>query len=314
MQNFGKTLGMLSFILLALFTGSSQAQQPRFLSLAPPEGLPIVPIMEGWVANPDGTRSFSFGYLNRNEDAVEIPLGEANFMDPAEFDLMQPTHFSPGRHTGVFSVTVPADNIALEVWWNLKTDDQDILNVPGRADRAGYELDFILPRPEGALQPLAGFGESSDISAGLSASVRDYSDSVIAESEVMLIVRVKDNSVRDTSDSRYTEILPIGVVFNKYQGPGAVTFTRHRDTVVVLRSEKAADPLCQGCRSGAKQDGPNAVSVPGPEGLARIYVSFSEPGNYIIHAKVDNFSSSDSSNTNQCCWTNVFQRVTVTPR
>ncbi len=313
MQQSRKILSMLGLVLLMLISVSGQAQQPRFLSIAPPEGLPIIPIMEGWVANPDGTRSFSFGYLNRNETAVEIPLGDANFLDPAEFGSMQPTHFSPGRHTGVFSVTVPVDKIDTEVWWNLKTDDQDTVRVPGRADRAGYELDFILPRPEGALQPLAGFGESRDISPGLLASVRDYPDSVTAESEVLLTVRAKDNSVRDSSDPRYAEILPIGVTFNKHQGPGTVIFTRHPDTVVVAKSERGADPLCQGCRGSAKRDGPNVVSVPGQEGLARVYANFSEPGNYIIHAKVDNFSSSDSSDTNQCCWTNVFQRITVTP-
>lgn len=313
MQQSRKILSRVGLALLMLISVSGQAQQPRFLSLAPPEGLSIVPIMEGWVANPDGTKSFSFGYLNRNETAVEIPLGDANFLDPAEFGSMQPTHFSPGRHTGVFSVTIPVDKIETEIWWKLKTGDQDALRVPGRADRAGYELDFILPRPEGSLQPLAGFGESRDISPGLLASIRDYPGSVSVESDVMLTVRTKDSSVRDSSDPRYAETLPIGVTFNKHQGPGTVIFSRHPDTVVVVKSERGADPLCQGCRVSAKQDGPNVVSVPGPDGLARVYANFSEPGNYIIHAKVDNFGASDSSNTNQCCWTNVFQRITVTP-
>ncbi|MDG1025305.1 MAG: hypothetical protein P8N94_15545 [Gammaproteobacteria bacterium] len=313
MQQPRKIFSIAGLLLLMLVSVSGQAQQPRFLSLAPPEGLSIVPIMEGWVANPDGTRSFSFGYLNRNETAVEIPLGDANFLEPAEFSSMQPTNFSPGRHTGVFSVTVPVDKIETEIWWNLKTYDLDALRVPGRANRAGYELDFILPRPEGSLQPLAGFGESRDISPGLLASIRDYPDSVTVESEVMLTVRTADISVRDSSDPRYTETLPIGVTFSKHQGPGTVIFTRHPDTVVVIKSDRGADPLCQGCRVSARQDGPNVVSVPGPEGLAKVYANFSEPGNYVIHAKVSNFDASDSSNTNQCCWTNVFQRITVTP-
>jgi len=316
MQQLLKTLGMLSSILLFLVSASSQAQQPRFLSLAPPEGLPIVPLMEGFIRNPDETISFSFGYLNRNKVAVEIPLGEANFMDPAEYGGMQPTHFSPGRHTGIFSITVPADRIDSEVWWNLKAENQEILRVPGRAGRVAYELDFILPRPQGALQPLAGFGESSNISPGLLASVRDYPDSVKAGSEVLLTVRVKDPSVRDSNDPRFAEILPVGVTFNKHQGHGAVTFTRHPDNVSDIDSEgQAKEPsvLCQGCTLVVNQDGPNVVSVPGGEGLALVYASFSEPGDYIIHAKVDNFSAPDSSNTNQCCWTNVYQRITVTP-
>lgn len=316
MQQFLKTLGMLSSVLLVLISVSSQAQQPRFLSLAPTEGLPIIPLMEGFIRNPDETISFSFGYLNRNKEAVEIPFGESNFMNPAEYGGMQPTHFSTGRHTGVFSITVPADKIDTEIWWNLKTDNQEVLRVPGRAGRVAYELDFILPRPQGALQPLAGFGESNDISPGLLASVRDYPNSVKAESEVLLTVRVKDPSVRDSNDPRFAEILPVGVTFNKYQGPGAVTFTRHPDNASDADFEaQAKEPsvLCQGCTLVTNQNGPNVVSAPEGEGLAQVYASFSEPGNYIIHAKVDNFSAPDSSNTNQCCWTNVYQRITVTP-
>jgi hypothetical protein len=315
MQQLRKTFGMLSFILFVLVSVSSQAQQPRFLSLAPPEGLPIVPIVEGWIANPDGSRSFSYGFLNRNKVAVELPLGEANFMDPAEYNGMQPTHFPPGRYTGVFMVTVLADQADIDVWWNLKTGDGEVLKVPGREGRAAYELDFILPRPQGSLQPFAGFGESSDIAPGLLASVRDYPSSVKAGSEVLLTVRVKDPSGRDSNDPRFTEALPVGVTFNKHQGPGAVAYTGHPDYLVDTPSEELKEPvtLCQGCTSLVNQMGPNIVSVPGGEGLARVYASFSEPGNYIIHAKVDNFAAPDSTQNNQCCWTNVYQKITVTP-
>jgi hypothetical protein len=315
MQQSRKTLGLLSFVLLALVSVSIQAQQPRFLNLLPPEGLPIVPIVEGWIANPDGSRSFSYGFLNRNKVAVALPLGEANFMDPAEYNGLQPTYFPSGRYTGVFMVTVPANQANIDVWWNLKTGDGEVLRVPGRAGRAAYELDFILPRPQGSLQPFAGFGENSDIASGLLASVRDYPGSVKAGSEVLLTVRVKDPSVRDSSDSRFTDPLPLSVTFNEYQGSGAATFTSHPDNVVDTPSEELKEPvsLCQGCTLQVNQSGPNVVSVPGPEGIARVYASFAEPGNYIIHAKVDNFAASDSTQNNQCCWTNVYQKITVTP-
>ena len=315
MQQLGKALGMLSLLLLTLASVSIHAQQPRFLSLTPPEGVPIVPIFEGWIANSDGSRSFSYGFLNRNEVTVELPLGEANFMEPAEYNGMQPTRFPPGRYTGVFSVTVPADKSDIDVWWNLKTGDQEVGKIPGRAGRAAYELDFILPRPQGSLQPFAGFGESSDISPGLLASVRDYPGSVKVGSQVLLTVRVKDPSLRDSNDPRFTEAFPLGVTFNEYQGAATVAFTRHPDNVVDIPPEKLKEPvtLCQGCTLQVNQDGPNVVSVPGPEGLARVYASFPEPGSYIIHARVDNFAAPDSTQNNQCCWTNVFQKITVTP-
>lgn len=309
MQQLRKTLGLLSLMLIALISISAQAQQPRFLSLTPPEGLPIIPVLEGWTANPDGSRSFSFGYINRNKEAVSLPLGEANYMDPPEYSGMQPTYFPPGRGTGVFTVTVPADKADIDVWWYLKTGTQDALKVPGRAGISAYELDFILPRPQGALQPLAGFGEDGEISPGLFASVRDYPGNVKAGTPVLLTVKVKDVSVRDPSDPRFKELLPVGVTFTKYQGEGEVTFTRHESTVVPTNPYKEGDPRFARFR----EPDASQVSVPNMEGLARVYATFAAPGNYIIHAKVDNFRAPDSSDGDQCCWTNVYQKVTVTP-
>ena len=41
-------------------------------------GTSITGAFEGWFANPDGSRSFLVGYLNRNNSqALDIPIGEA---------------------------------------------------------------------------------------------------------------------------------------------------------------------------------------------------------------------------------------------
>ena len=130
--------------LLLAVSISAQAQPPtRFLTLSPPDGLPIIPILEGWVANEDGSRSFIYGYINRNDTAVYIPRGEGNRMEPAEFNGMQPEHFEAGRGPQVFTVTVPADRADEDVWWHLKTGASDELKVPGRARDGAYEIDFI---------------------------------------------------------------------------------------------------------------------------------------------------------------------------
>ena len=64
------------------------------LGLTSASGQGVTPAYEGWYANPDGTFTLSFGYFNRNTDQVlEIPLGENNSIEPAEFDGMQPTRF-----------------------------------------------------------------------------------------------------------------------------------------------------------------------------------------------------------------------------
>ena len=87
--------------------------------------MPIIPVLEGWIANPDGTTSFSFGIINRNEEAVEIPLGEGNYIEPAEFDGRQPTHFPAGRTVGAFAVTVPESQQDDDVWWYLTTGESE---------------------------------------------------------------------------------------------------------------------------------------------------------------------------------------------
>ena len=83
-----------------------------------PSGQPVVPIFEGWWRNPDGTYDLSVGYFNMNtKDAIDIPLGPDNFIEPASFNGMQPTHFDPvpndgrgsRRFFGGFTVIVPAD-------------------------------------------------------------------------------------------------------------------------------------------------------------------------------------------------------------
>lgn len=312
MRKLHTTIAMVALGLLTAISISAQAQSTdnaRFLSLAPSGGLPIIPVLEGWIANPDGTTTFSYGVINRNEEAVDLPLGTANYIEPAKYHGMQPTHFPAGRSTGIFSVTVPAADQALDVWWYLKTGNTDALKVPGRHGVSAYELDFIRPRPQGAMQPLAGFGETGTLTSGLIPQLGDFQNTVTTGTAVILSVNVKDPSVRDTSDPRFAEPIPIGVHFSKYQGPGDVVFERHADTEVAENPYDEDDPRSRFFREPKTSD----VNVAGGEGVARVIATFSEPGEYMIHTKVENFRAPDSSDGDQCCWTNIIQRVTVTP-
>jgi len=44
-----------------------------------------------------------------------------------------------------------------------------------------------------------------------------------------------------------------------------------------------------------------------------VIVAFPEPGEYLMLAQVDNFDANDSGFQDQCCWTNAYVKVTVTP-
>ena len=44
-----------------------------------------------------------------------------------------------------------------------------------------------------------------------------------------------------------------------------------------------------------------------------VIATFSMPGEYLMLAQVDNFDANDSGTQDQCCWTNAYVRVNVTP-
>ena len=310
MRRMYKSMLALAALLLMAVSPTSRGQddQPRFLSLTPPEGLPIIPLMEGWVANEDGSTTISFGFINRNTDEdVELPLGQSNYIEPVEFDGMQPTHFPAGRGTGVFVVTLPPDQADVDVWWNLKTGESEVLRVPGRRGASAYELDFVRPRPQGSLQPLAAFGDT-DLSAGLMANISDYGATVSVGEQVELVVNARDPAERDPEDPRFGEPLNMGVEFNKHQGPGEVTFERDPGAPAPENPFDPDDPRFERFTGPAD----NETVIEGGAGSASVLTTFFAPGNYIIRAAVDVHTAPDSSYGDQCCWTNVYQRITVT--
>jgi len=300
-----------AFVALTVVSSGvmAQAADGRFLSLTPPEGLPVIPVMEGWVANEDGTASFSMGFLNKNKVGVDIPLGPNNYIEPAKYDGQQPTYFPPGRGAGSFAITVPADEINQDVWWYLKTGDGEMLKIPGRYGESAYELDFIRPRPAGSMQPLVGFGEDGAQAAGLTALMGAHEGTVTVGQQIELAVNVSDPSMRDTSDPRFKDPFPVGVHFNKYQGPGAIEFARHESTPEPVNPYTEDNPRFRFYRA----PGANEVSVEGGIGIARVYATFNAPGEYVVIVKAENFRAPDSQEGDQCCWTNVYQKVTVAP-
>ena len=119
-------------------------------------GLPVSPFFEGWYENPDGTFTLSFGFFNRNtEEVLTLPVGPDNFIVPAEYDGVQPTLLTPGRETGVFTVTVPPDfaRNGRRVVWTLRSFDTSPHSVPGKVSVDAYQLHHV-PMAMGSLQPV----------------------------------------------------------------------------------------------------------------------------------------------------------------
>lgn len=184
-----------------------------------------------------------------------------------------------------------------------------MLKIPGRYGESAYELDFIRPRPAGSMQPLVGFGEDGAQAAGLTALMGAHEGTVTVGQQIELAVNVSDPSMRDTSDPRFKDPFPVGVHFNKYQGPGAIEFARHESTPEPVNPYTEDNPRFRFYRA----PGANEVSVEGGIGIARVYATFNAPGEYVVIVKAENFRAPDSQEGDQCCWTNVYQKVTVAP-
>src|SRR5579863_9079371 len=99
-------------------------------------GASITGAFEGWYVNADGTRSFLVGYLNRNTlQALDIPIGPNNRIEPGGPDMGQPTHFLPGRQWGMFSIPVPKDFTPQDKFtWTIVANGQST-SIPLRLNR-----------------------------------------------------------------------------------------------------------------------------------------------------------------------------------
>jgi hypothetical protein len=127
-------------------------------SLSYNSGQNIAPGYEGWEEEPDGTKYFLFGYMNRNwEEEIDVPVGPANGFSPGSPDQGQPTHFLPRRNRFVFRVKVPAGFSATdELVWTLTT--HGVTEKAFASLREDYKVDDVVKASEtGAL----GAGSSS---------------------------------------------------------------------------------------------------------------------------------------------------------
>ena len=283
----------------------------------------LAPFMEGWYENEDGTFSISFGYLNANDDTLWIPLGPDNFIEPAQFDGMQPTVFVPGHPRGLFTVTLPAAMRGTDVWWTLRKANGDVTRVPGRVTSNAYQLDWV-PRPHGSLPPSLSFDSQSGVGRGPPGIMAERTQTVAVGSPLTLSVNATDPSERDLDDFRFREAIALRVVWSQLQGPGRVEFTRHESNPLPEVEEEepdsaAAAAIAAGGAAAAaarrqrEPPGPEVIPLSKGYGTGRVIVTFSVPGEYLMLAQVDNWAAPDSGSGDQCCWTNGYVRVTVTP-
>jgi len=257
---------------------SPQSPASQLLQAPRDRGLNVAPVYEGWQRNADGTNQLYFGYMNRNwKEELDIPIGPANSFAPGPADRGQPTYFMPRRHKQVFSVVVPKDFAGPLVW---------TLSIRGAAERVtaslapAQEISASKDPSTGNTPPRITLASSRTITlpqpATLSAVV---SDDGLPKPGVPEAPAQEAGTERSMAEG-------LRVTWEKYRGPGQVTFTNPRTIVEGGKATTAA--------------------------------TFSDPGLYVIHATASDGSvpttpEGDAIPGSACCWTTGSVTITVKP-
>jgi len=261
------------------------AQRPqRNLPLDPPRerGTSITPAYEGWYANPDGSFSMLIGYYNRNtKEALDIPVGTNNRVEPGAPDQGQPTHFEIGRQWGVFVVNVPKDFGTKTVTWTIVSNGE-VQSVPFTLHK-GYPISPYKELGMGNQPPVLAFSQGGakvtgppvGVSANLTATVNQ---------PVAIGVWVEDPKAPGEAEAPPALLGPVAKVatvsFHKFRGPGKVTFDKGR------------------------------IPVDQQGAMISAAATFDAPGDYLLRVQA-NDESGEGGFGFQCCWTNTYVKVTV---
>lgn len=249
----------------------------------------ITPAYEGWFDSPDGSHNFLFGYYNRNRSqTLDIPVGEANKIEPGGPDRGQPTHFLPGRQWGMFIVNVPKEFSATEnVTWSITANGQ--LNAIPVHMKPEYNVD---PFEEAAVHntpPSIRFEpHGTPVQGPIAAAFPRMA--TVGEPLELPVWAEDDNKYTSGSNApRETLPAPIRLVWAKYRGPGKVTFSDPRPKVEAGEGTELDEPV---------------------SGKTMTTASFDEPGEYWLHLTANDYSG-DGGGGSVCCWTNAIVKVEV---
>ena len=292
--------------VLTVFVGWSPAEAQRY-ELAPrvQGGEYLHPFFEGWYELPDGSRVLSYGYFNRNmdPDPVYIPRGEDNFIEPAEFDGMQPDWFPIRRERGVFVVTVRPDwPVDREVIWAFRSEGE-LYSVPGSSRTGAMQL-TTGPAGMGSDRPFLRMDEGGEEGVGIMDPIWGEPRSARVGEPLEITVWGRDNMVDGAARE---DLVPVNVAMWGHHGPGYP---------VIVAEQPPEEEEPEGGRGGGglgQPARPNSVQVPleSEDGAANFTVTFDEPGDYVLRVMVDNHRAADSGQGDQCCWTNGYVEVNV---
>ena len=240
----------------------------------PGEG--ITAAYEGWFRDNDGSLRLLIGYFNRGE-AVDVPVGSNNKIEPGGPDRGQPAYFLPGRQWGIFTIRVPEDFDSNSITWTLNVRGQTT-EIPMKL-RPLWEVSPHQEATMGNTPPTIWFSRNGPPQQGPPVGIH-HSLSTVADTPTTIKVWSNDDEVIDP----YRRGRPgpkVIVTWSKFRGPGDVWF------------DKSMPPIRD------------------MDGSSTVIVRFSESGEYLLRVQANDLTREGGGGT-QCCWTNALVRVTVT--
>lgn len=255
-------------------------------------GSSVTGAFEGWYANADGSRTFLVGYLNRNmKQAVEVPIGPNNRIEPGGPDHGQPTYFLPDRQYGMFTVAVPKDFTAQQrLTWTI-TVNGETTSIPLRL-HGDYVVSPFTDVAVGNKPPILRFDPKERPIQGPIASVATARSLTAHVSTPLTIAVWAEDDAKYSSGSNAPQRNPpppVVLTWSKYRGPGEVTFDSTSPVFERLAGEGVAF-----------------------SGRAAVRASFAAPGEYMLHVIANDYSG-EGGGGEVCCWTTAIVKVAVAP-
>ena len=233
---------------------------------------------DGWNKMPDGGYELVFGYLNRNTQDVEIPVGAENSVQPGGPDQGQPTTFLPGRQRIMFRIPVAKDFKGKFVW---------TLTYAGVTQLATASIDQNYSLDEG-LEPPPTVKTGAPVSVKLSQPARLAPS--IGPAPKRPASELESGARNRQAPARLT------IWWSKFRGPGTVTFGDG-----AAQEEERAQPA-----RGRREVPLGAFSVtcsnPPDATCGSTTARFSVPGTYLLRVVAVERTSS-----------NALMTVNVTP-
>ena len=261
-------------------------------------GESVTGAFEGWFSNPDGTFSLLLGYNNRNtQETFDLPVGPNNHIDPGGPDRGQPTHFLAGRKWGMFVIKVPKDFGTTKLTWTLIANGKQTAIKPWL--NPAYEISPFSAAadvgPNADTPPTLRFQDFKEQGPVVQGPL-DLTTERTAKMDgpLPLSVWVSDDGKwfsNSGAKPRNLSPIPVTVSWSKYRGPGDITFTNARPKVEKL-----------------DYGDPKFVF----NGKTTTTATFSQPGDYILHVTINDYSGDGGGGGFQCCWSTGLVKVSVT--